>query len=279
MNHEKIIKKSIINKEKNSVLTVYGFLIFFVFCVNLLVFIFKCSKNNIGYLLFSLSMFIVNLALYLIYVKIINKSKLKYEIKNNLFIDLLLLFINCNVFYYRNDYLLFLNILIIIFSVIFCNKDLVQITLYKVIFINLIYFIIKFIDNLLSAEALKFFVIIHSFTILVYFISYVLLNVLFEQLNYISRVNNRQSILSKNLNKAVKDLKIEPLTGLFNKRAMYEAIETKINNLKYFNRESHLAIIDLDFFKRVNDTYGHIVGDEVLISLADLLKEKIRGES
>lgn len=276
MNNKEIVKHSIINKAKDKILLIYGISIFFMFCINLLFFLLKKDIKDLGFLKFTFILFITNFVLYLIYTKFINKSKIKYDIKNEIFINILLIFINFNIFYYKNDLLLFFNIIIIIFSVIFCDKNLIQITLYKVVFINLLYFIIKYINSLLSFETLTLFFIVSCFTIFSYFISYVLLDLLFEQLDYILTINKRQTILSNNLNKAVKDLKIEPMTGLFNKRAMYETIETKINNFKYFNRDSHLVIIDLDFFKRVNDTYGHTVGDEVLISLADLLKSKIK---
>ena len=65
----------------------------------------------------------------------------------------------------------------------------------------------------------------------------------------------------------------DALTGLFNRRYFEEQmnIPRLEDNSKYM-----LAIIDIDFFKKVNDTYGHDVGDEVLCKLAKILNDNIR---
>jgi diguanylate cyclase len=67
----------------------------------------------------------------------------------------------------------------------------------------------------------------------------------------------------------VQDLVIrDGLTGLFNRKHMQDLLHSE---LERFDRTGHrfcVALIDLDFFKRINDTYGHHVGDEVLTSFA-----------
>ncbi len=70
------------------------------------------------------------------------------------------------------------------------------------------------------------------------------------------------------------------LTGLYN-RNYYNKVSLLINysdieeNVKKY---THLAIIDIDFFKKVNDVYGHLIGDEVLINFASLIKTLFRRE-
>lgn len=66
------------------------------------------------------------------------------------------------------------------------------------------------------------------------------------------------------------------LTKLFNKRALEEIIEIKEAEYERFGRNFCIAMMDLDFFKSVNDTYGHEAGDAVLRAFAQILKEAAR---
>lgn len=64
----------------------------------------------------------------------------------------------------------------------------------------------------------------------------------------------------------------DPLTGLFNRRKLFE--ETRIENSPH---SRHLLTIDLDRFKTVNDTFGHSLGDQVLIAAADTIRDWCAG--
>lgn len=66
------------------------------------------------------------------------------------------------------------------------------------------------------------------------------------------------------------------LTSLFNKRAMLEAAGQKIAAAARFKRPLSLLVVDIDHFKRVNDTYGHDVGDVVIRGLGEILKRQKR---
>ena len=68
----------------------------------------------------------------------------------------------------------------------------------------------------------------------------------------------------------------DKLTGLFNRLKLDEALNDEFNRSNRFKRSFGIIIIDIDYFKRVNDTYGHLVGDQVLIQFAKILKENIR---
>jgi diguanylate cyclase (GGDEF)-like protein len=68
----------------------------------------------------------------------------------------------------------------------------------------------------------------------------------------------------------------DPLTGLYNRRYLNEALEREIARAKRYDRPISLIIMDLDDFHRVNDTLGHLVGDRVLMELATLIKGEIR---
>ncbi len=66
------------------------------------------------------------------------------------------------------------------------------------------------------------------------------------------------------------------LTGLFNKRAMLDEAKKKIEAAARFDRKMSLLIADIDFFKKVNDTFGHDVGDVVIKGLGEILKRQKR---
>ena len=66
------------------------------------------------------------------------------------------------------------------------------------------------------------------------------------------------------------------LTGCLNKRAFLTAMERKVTSSARFERQLSLVIADLDYFKRINDTYGHAVGDKVLQGLGEILKNAKR---
>jgi len=68
----------------------------------------------------------------------------------------------------------------------------------------------------------------------------------------------------------------DSLTGLLNHTATKHQIETEIGRAKRERSEFSLVMIDIDHFKAVNDTYGHGLGDEVIRSLALLLKQRFR---
>jgi diguanylate cyclase (GGDEF)-like protein len=66
------------------------------------------------------------------------------------------------------------------------------------------------------------------------------------------------------------------LTGLANKRAMLDAAALKIAAAARYDRRLAVLALDIDFFKRVNDTHGHDVGDLVIRGLGDILKRQKR---
>ena len=68
----------------------------------------------------------------------------------------------------------------------------------------------------------------------------------------------------------------DSLTGLLNHTAFYSEMVQEINRCKRQNSRFSLAMLDLDRFKTVNDTYGHSVGDMVLKSLSLMLKQRLR---
>jgi GGDEF domain-containing protein/ActR/RegA family two-component response regulator len=71
-------------------------------------------------------------------------------------------------------------------------------------------------------------------------------------------------------------LYIDELTGLFNYRYLDIALEQEIKRAERYGTNLTVIFIDLDFFKNVNDTYGHLVGSSILNEVGKLLKMSVR---
>lgn len=83
---------------------------------------------------------------------------------------------------------------------------------------------------------------------------------------------NNTKLYSKTLQNTFRD----DLTGLYNRRYFNERLNDELKRAKRYNKGLSLIMIDIDFFKRVNDTYGHPTGDKVLVWFAKTLNEKFR---
>ncbi len=86
------------------------------------------------------------------------------------------------------------------------------------------------------------------------------------------------SVVSRTLrSRTLRGLMIrDSLTGLLNHTATEERLVAEVARAQRFRRPLAYSLLDLDCFKRVNDTYGHATGDRVLMSLARLLQQRLR---
>lgn len=69
---------------------------------------------------------------------------------------------------------------------------------------------------------------------------------------------------------------IDELTQVYNRRFLFDLFERQLKELERMGNPFSVALLDLDYFKTINDLYGHLVGDKVLESFAAFLKENIR---
>ena len=68
----------------------------------------------------------------------------------------------------------------------------------------------------------------------------------------------------------------DPLTNLFNRRALMGRLEEEIERSNRYGRELSVLLFDLDKFKRVNDTLGHLAGDAVLRHFSGVVEKALR---
>jgi diguanylate cyclase (GGDEF)-like protein len=75
---------------------------------------------------------------------------------------------------------------------------------------------------------------------------------------------------------AEKMAETDPLTNIYNRRKFSRLLDQEIQRVERYDRFLSIVILDIDHFKRVNDTYGHDTGDFVLRRITELIKENIR---
>lgn len=68
----------------------------------------------------------------------------------------------------------------------------------------------------------------------------------------------------------------DPLTGLSNRRTFFDAVENELKRIKRSYSDFSILLIDIDHFKKINDTYGHSTGDKILKELGSIMKGGLR---
>lgn len=68
----------------------------------------------------------------------------------------------------------------------------------------------------------------------------------------------------------------DPLTGLYNRRFFFSQARTEFERARRYQGPLSIIMLDIDDFKKINDTYGHLIGDQVLQALAKLCRENVR---
>ncbi|MFT5116484.1 MAG: diguanylate cyclase (GGDEF)-like protein [Kiritimatiellia bacterium] len=87
-----------------------------------------------------------------------------------------------------------------------------------------------------------------------------------EKVDELNGLNERLAVLAST----------DPLTELLNRRYFFERADIELSRLKRNGKQAAVLIVDVDFFKKVNDQYGHPAGDQVLKVVANILKANVR---
>ncbi|MEI7842242.1 MAG: GGDEF domain-containing protein [Gallionellaceae bacterium] len=91
---------------------------------------------------------------------------------------------------------------------------------------------------------------------------------------------SRQQVekLNKELESARGEALTDPLTGILNRRGFEQASKQALTDKSAVAKGLCLLMVDIDHFKKINDAYGHLLGDKVIRAIAEALKSKIRGQ-
>ena len=102
----------------------------------------------------------------------------------------------------------------------------------------------------------------------------------FEELDLRIKRVLREAAFKKERSKLLKELEklaiTDALTGLYNSRHFFSQIKTEIKRYIRYSRSLSLLILDIDFFKAYNDTWGHLEGDKVLMGIGKVIDSCMR---
>lgn len=87
---------------------------------------------------------------------------------------------------------------------------------------------------------------------------------------------NKQAEVEGILTQAKELSNVDALTFLPNRRMIVRELQDEVLRAEHYNTPFSISVVDVDLFKKVNDTYGHLVGDEVLRNVAYQLRDHIR---
>lgn len=174
------------------------------------------------------------------------------------------------IFHSRYQAALIIPALIMVFAALLADRRLLRALFFSTLsteFIALAMFFTKQISGNLFEKIINSFLVI-STHIAIYFISRSLFTFQKKQLHYVYESFSK-------MRQMTVELRLEPLTRLYNRTAYADAIERYIKLANEKNAEIIQVLLDLDNFKTINDSYGHAAGDVVLITLADIITKQL----
>jgi diguanylate cyclase (GGDEF)-like protein len=92
----------------------------------------------------------------------------------------------------------------------------------------------------------------------------------------LTRIKHDMAIIRGIAEKEKTLARTDSLTGIANVRAFYEALNSETEKARRYDHPVTIVCMDIDDFKKINDSYGHLAGDEVLKEIADMIRRIIR---
>ncbi|WP_168203533.1 GGDEF domain-containing protein [Oceanispirochaeta crateris] len=119
-------------------------------------------------------------------------------------------------------------------------------------------------------------IIITGYYLSAFFAGFILLESLILSIKF-SQDHMMISVLSERLESAVNKSNLDPLTGIYNRRFLILSGQRELEMSRRNGQSFSLVMMDVDYFKEINDTYGHDIGDHVIIELTRVISSSIRG--
>ncbi len=90
------------------------------------------------------------------------------------------------------------------------------------------------------------------------------------------RIINYQNHLKNNYIKLYEASLIDTLTKIYNRKTILDKLNSEFQRAKRLNNNLSVIMCDIDYFKKINDSYGHIIGDKILENIGEILKTNLR---
>jgi diguanylate cyclase len=84
--------------------------------------------------------------------------------------------------------------------------------------------------------------------------------------------------LQNALESARKEALIDPLTGIYNRRGFAVQVQKMFGDSELMKKGACMLMVDIDHFKGINDSYGHLFGDKVIRTIAGTIKSMVKGQ-
>lgn len=202
---------------------------------------------------------------------LVRTKRISLEIKN--YVVVLGIFVLCSVLTIFHNYFVILLVAPVfpfIIGSVFGNLKLLKRFLFLTIPVIVISSVTFWFDKESRDFSYRFVTIVGETALVVctFILSRSMLKSQQRHLRYIHQAYRRQSEL-------VEELRIEPLTKLYNRSALEGDLTRIIVRAKSEKIQPFVVMMDIDFFKKVNDRWGHLAGDEVLVRLSQIIRENI----
>ena len=237
---------------------------------------------------YSVSIFYPVLIVYVISIPSLLLTLVLNKLKKHLLAGIIMnlassipVFINSYFFYgckVGNHYFLLFFILLPIFTLARSNKLFTV----SISFLNIVFFYLVTTSTRTPKLAMHisdtFANWVFSISLLSSLIIIVLVSLIHHQMviEYDRLLNEKTKNLEIALSQVNLLATVYGLTNILNRRYMDELIEEEIIRSARYQLPFSLIMLDLDYFKKINDQYGHFIGDDVLVSLSNLISSSIR---